>query len=162
LSSGVCSHKRQGIARRFISPVKPTCLLLQIVSREMASENQSKIHEIFHHSRDEGDRLCLPFTDTAVLCLPGTGNTDSSETSCKNGTQHKKIVRTYKKYRRAPKGWPTRQNVTQNTELPKILPARLFIFSRGRVIATSGSWNIIPAKATPILPATVSEMDRAT
>jgi hypothetical protein len=75
----------------------------------------------------------------------------------KNGVRHKKVVRTYKKYRSAPKGWPTRQNVTQNTELPKILPARVFIFSRGRVIATSGSWNIIPANATPMLPKTVSE-----
>lgn len=54
-----------------------------------------------------------------------------------------------KKYSKAPSGCPTKQKLIQNTEFPIMRVDILFIRSRGRVAAMSGSWNIIPANATP-------------
>lgn len=44
-----------------------------------------------------------------------------------------------KKYNKAPSGWPTRQKLTQNTELPMILPVGSSIFSNGSVTVIRGS-----------------------
>lgn len=54
-----------------------------------------------------------------------------------------------KKYSSAPSGWPTRQKLSQKTQLPIIFPAWPFILSKGSVAAIRGSCSIIPAKATP-------------
>lgn len=44
-----------------------------------------------------------------------------------------------KKYSNAPKGWPTRQKLTQKMELPITFPVGSWIFSNGAVIMISGS-----------------------
>lgn len=56
-----------------------------------------------------------------------------------------------KKYSNAPSGWPTRQKLTQNTELPMILVVGSSLRSNGRVNVMSGSCSIMPANATPVL-----------
>jgi hypothetical protein len=56
-----------------------------------------------------------------------------------------------KKYMSAASGWPTRQKETQNMTLPRVFPVPPFILASGSVKKINGSWNIIPAKATPAL-----------
>ena len=54
-----------------------------------------------------------------------------------------------KKYSNAAKGWPTRQKLTQNTQLPMTFPVTPWAFSSGTVAAINGIWITIPRKATP-------------
>jgi hypothetical protein len=56
-----------------------------------------------------------------------------------------------KKYMSAASGWPTRQKETQKMTLPRVFPVPPFILASGSVRKINGSWNIMPAKATPVL-----------
>ena len=54
-----------------------------------------------------------------------------------------------KKYRRAPRGCPTKQKLIQNMQLPMIFPVIPSIFVNGFVIIIKGSCITMPRNATP-------------